>query len=122
MTLFSSLRSRIFLTSAVLAVLSIGAAIYVVNVRVTRQAESALQREIVATGALVDQLRTARTETFSVLARLRADDPKLEAAVDTKDRQTVQRAVEEAQHDLKLSSNLLFVTDKLGGVLAVLGA
>jgi signal transduction histidine kinase len=122
MTLFSSLRSRIFLTSAMLAVLSIGAAIYVVNARVTRQAESALQREIVATGALVDQLRTARTETFSVLARLRADDPKLEAAVDTKDRQTVQRAVEEAQHDLKLSSNLLFVTDKVGGVLAVLGA
>jgi signal transduction histidine kinase len=122
MTLFSSLRSRIFLTSAMLAVLSIGAAIYVVNVRVTRQAESALHREIVATGALVDQLRTARTETFSVLARLRADDPKLEAAVDTKDRQTVQRAVEEAQHDLKLSSNLLFVTDKVGGVLAVLGA
>jgi len=59
MTLFSSLRSRIILTSAVLAVLSIGAAIYVVNVRVTRQAESALQREIVATGALVDQLLEA---------------------------------------------------------------
>jgi signal transduction histidine kinase len=122
MTFFSSLRSRIFLTSAMLAVLSIGAAIYVVNVRVTRQAESALQREIVATGALVDQLRTARTETFTVLARLRADDPKLRAALDTKDPQTVQRAVEEAQHDLKLSSNLLFVTDKLGGVLAVFGA
>ena len=79
MTLFSSLRSRIFLTSAVLAVLSIGAAIYVVNVRVTRQAESALQREIVATGALVDQLRTARTETFTRAgAPHRADDPKLE--------------------------------------------
>jgi signal transduction histidine kinase len=122
MTFFPSLRSRIFLTSAMLAVLSIGAAIYVVNVRVTRQAESALQREIIATGALVDQLRTARTETFSVLARLRADDPKLKAAVDTKDPQTVQQAVEEAQHDLKLSSSLLFVTDKLGGVLAVFGA
>jgi signal transduction histidine kinase len=122
MTLFSSLRSRIFLTSAMLAVLSIGAAIYVVNVRVTRQAESALQREIVATGTLVDQLRTARTETFTVLARLQADDSRLKAAVDTKDPQTVQRAVEEAQHDLKLSSSLLFVTDKLGGVLAVFGA
>ena len=122
MTVFSSLRSRIFLTSAVLAVLSIGAAIYVVNVRVTRQAESALQREIVATGALVDQLRTARTETFTVLARLLADDPKLRAALDTKDPQTVQRAVEEAQHDLQLSSSLLLVTNKLGGVLAVFGA
>ena len=33
--LFSSLRGRIFLASALLAVLSIGVAIYLVNVRVT---------------------------------------------------------------------------------------
>ena len=39
MTLVSSLRGRIFLASALLAVLSIGAAIYVVNQRVTREAE-----------------------------------------------------------------------------------
>ena len=60
MRFFSSLRNRIFLTSAVLTVLSIGAAIYVVNVRLTQQAERALQREIIATGTLVDQLRTTR--------------------------------------------------------------
>ena len=70
--------------------LSIGAAIYVVNVRVTRQAESALQREIVATGTLVDQLRTTRTETFTTMARLIGDIPKLKAAVDTNDPPTVQ--------------------------------
>ncbi len=46
MTFFSSLRSRIFLASALLAVLSIGVAIYLVNVRVTREAERTLQREI----------------------------------------------------------------------------
>ena len=45
MTLLSSLRSRIFLTSALLAVLSIGAAIYLVSVRVTRELEASLQRE-----------------------------------------------------------------------------
>ena len=50
MTLLSSLRNRIFLTSALLAVLSIGAAIYLVSVRVTRQLEESLQREIVSTG------------------------------------------------------------------------
>jgi signal transduction histidine kinase len=122
MTFFSSLRSRIFLTSALLAVLSIGAAIYVVNVRVTRQAESALQREIVATGVLVDQLRTTRTETFTIMARLVADIPKLKAVAFDNDPQTVQRTVEEIQHDLKLSSNLLLVTNKRGGVLAVFGA
>jgi hypothetical protein len=39
MTLLSSLRSRIFLASAVLAVLCIGVANYLVNVRVTEEAE-----------------------------------------------------------------------------------
>ena len=46
--LFSSLRGRIFLASALLAVLSIAVAIYLVNVRVTREAERTLQREMVA--------------------------------------------------------------------------
>ena len=122
MMFFSSLRSRIFLTSAMLTVLSIGAAIYVVNVRVTRQAESALQREIVATGTLVDQLRTTRTETFTTLARLIGDIPKLKSAAFENDPQTVQRTIEDIQRDLKLSSNLLLVTNKSGGVLAVFGA
>jgi signal transduction histidine kinase len=122
MTFFSSLRSRIFLTSALLAVLSIGAAIYVVNVRVTQQAERALQREIVATGTLVDQLRTTRTETFTTLARLIGDIPKLKSATFENDPQTVQRTLEDIQRDLKLSSHLLLVTNKSGGALAVLGA
>jgi signal transduction histidine kinase len=122
MMFFSSLRSRIFLTSAMLTVLSIGAAIYVVNVRVTQQAERALQREIVATGTLVDQLRTTRTETFTTLARLIGDIPKLKSATSEDDPQTVQRVIEDIQRDLKLSSNLLLVTNKSGVVLAVFGA
>ena len=62
----SSLRSRIFLASALLAVLSIGVAIYLVSVARDRaRPRTALQREIVATGALVDQLRTTRAETFT---------------------------------------------------------
>ena len=44
MTLLSSLRSRIFLASALLAVLCIGVAIYLVNVRVTAEAERTLTR------------------------------------------------------------------------------
>src|SRR3954462_12211906 len=100
MTLVSSLRSRIFLTSALLAVLSIGAAIYVVNVRVTRQAESARQREGIAAGALVEQLRTARTQTFTTLARLIADIPKFKAAAYTNDPQTVQDVAEDYQRQL----------------------
>jgi signal transduction histidine kinase len=122
MTFFSSLRSRIFLTSALLAVLSIGAAIYVVNARVTRQAETALQREIVATGALVDQLRTTQTQTFTTMARLIADIPRLKSAAYTNDPQTVQGVLEDYQNQFKLNSSLLLVTRKSGGVLAVVGA
>jgi hypothetical protein len=61
MTIVASLRSRIFFASALLAVLSCGIALYVVNKRVTREAERSLQRDILNTGAIVDQLRTTRT-------------------------------------------------------------
>ena len=83
MRALSSLRSRIFLASALLAVLCIAVAIYLVNVRVTEEAERTLQREIVAAAALVDNLRTTRTETFMQMARFIADAPPLKAAVDT---------------------------------------
>ena len=54
----SSLRSRIFLTSALLAVLAIGVAVYLVSVRVTHEFEAALHREIQATGRLVERAQS----------------------------------------------------------------
>ena len=112
MTVLSSLRGRIFLTSALLAVLSIGVALSVVNVRVTREAESQLQREVLTTGALVDQLRTTRTETVTTMARLIADIPRLKAAAETDDPQTVQDLIQDYQDQLKLNTSLLLVTNK----------
>jgi hypothetical protein len=120
MSLLSSLRSRIFLSSALLAVLSIGAAIYLVSVRVTAELEASLQREITATGRLVEELRTTRAQTFAMMARLIADSPKLKAAVDTDDPPTVQDTADDYQNQLK--SNLLLVTNKAGHVLATVGA
>ena len=43
---FSSLTNRIFFATALLAVLSIAAAVYIVNRAVTRQADLELQRGI----------------------------------------------------------------------------
>ena len=120
MKLLSSLRSRIFLASALLAVLWIGGAIYLVNVRVTEEAERTLQREIVAAAALVDNLRTTRTETFMQMARFIADAPPLKAAVDTNDPQTVQGIANTYQNQVK--SNLLLVTNRKGDILATVGA
>jgi len=119
MKIFSTLRSRIFLASALLAMLCIGVAIYLVNVRVTAEAERTLEREIVSASALVDNLRTTRTETFMQMARFIADAPPLKAAVDTDDPPTVQDIANGYQHQVK--SNLLLVTNKAGSVLATVG-
>jgi signal transduction histidine kinase len=120
MTLLSSLRGRIFLTSALLAVLSIGAAIYLVSVRVTSEMETALRNEIASTGTMVQQVRTTRAETFALMARLIADTPRLKAAVDTNDPPTVQDTA--VDYQAQLHSHLLLVTNRTGRVLATVGA
>ncbi len=121
MRLFSSLRSRIFLTSALLAVLSIGVAIYIVSVNVTTEAENALQRDITATGRLVEQLRTRSADTYTMMARLIADGPRLKAAVYTNDPATVQDEVAK-DYQAQVKSSLLLVTGRDGRVLATVGA
>jgi signal transduction histidine kinase len=88
-------------------------------VRVTRELENSLNREILSTRRLVEQLRTDRTRTFTTMARLIADTPKLKAAVDTNDPPTVQdNAVD---YRTQLNSNLLLVTNNSGQVLATVG-
>jgi signal transduction histidine kinase len=120
MTIVASLRSRIFFASALLAVLSCGIALYVVNKRVTREAERSLQRDILNTGAIVDQLRTTRTETYTITARLIADSPTLKATVALDDPPTVQNDLR--KYDALLySANLLLVTNAKGDVLATSG-
>jgi signal transduction histidine kinase len=119
MKFFPSLRGRIFLTSALLAVLSIGAALYVVNRRVTEAGEAALQRDILATGTLVDELRSTRTDMFKRMARLIADTPKLKAAVYETDAPTVLGVARGFQDSI--NANLLIVTGKSGAVLAEVG-
>src|SRR4029078_643643 len=118
--ILSSLRNRIFLTSALLAVLSIGAAIYLVSVRVTRGLEESLQQEIHSTGQLVEQLRNTRAQMFAMSARLIADAPTLKAAVDTNDPATVQKNA--IIYHTQLNSNLLLVTNKTGDVRATIGS
>jgi signal transduction histidine kinase len=120
MRLLSSLRSRIFLASALLALLSIAVAIYLVSVRVTGELEASLHRQMAATRSLVEQLRTDRTRTFTMMARLIADAPKLKAAVDTNDPATVQNTANDYQ--VQLNSNLLLITSRTGQVLATVGA
>src|SRR3954471_4516444 len=119
MRILSSLRSRIFLASALLAVLSIGVAISLVNVTVTKEAERTLEREIVATGAQVDQLRAERTQTFTLMAHLIADLPKLKAAMETNDPPTVQDIA--GGYHAQLQASLVLGTKKAGRFLYAAG-
>jgi len=119
MTLLSSLRSRMFLASAVLAVVCIGIAIFIVNAQVTREAEHTIEREIVATSAQVEQLRNERAQNSTVMARLIADLPKLKAAMSTDDPPTVQDIARGYQKQIK--ANVMFVTNKNGQVLYAAG-
>src|SRR3954464_9092953 len=90
MAVTSSLTNRIFVACTLLATLSLGFAFYFVNARATREAEAELRSGLTEAGALVEQNRVGLTDTFTRLARLVADLPKLKAAVETNDPPTVQ--------------------------------
>src|SRR6185436_7889699 len=95
MPVTSSLTNRIFFACTLLAMLSLGFAFYFVNARASAEAEAELRRGLVEAGTLVDQNRATLTDTFTRLARLVADLPKLKAAVETGDAPTVQPLAEE---------------------------
>ncbi len=115
MTLLSSLRSRIFLASALLAVLCIAIAIALVNVRVTQEAERTIEREMLATGKQIDQLRAERSQNFTMMARLIADLPKLKAAMATDDPPTVEDVA--GEYRTQLDANLFVVRNRVGRTL-----
>jgi signal transduction histidine kinase len=119
MRVLSSLRSRIFLASALLAMLCIGVAIYLVSQRVTAEAERTLEREMGATAAQVDHLRVERARMFTLMARLIADLPKLKAGIDTNDPLTLKSIASDYQ--AKLNANLVLVTNRNGEVLYAAG-
>ena len=118
-TILGSLTNRIFLASAALAVVSIGAAVYFVSLTTTREAEAELQRGLIEAGTLVDEQCATLVRTLTVMARLVADDPRLKAAVDTGDPPTVRPLARGYQE--QLNAALLVLTDRNGHVLAEAG-
>jgi signal transduction histidine kinase len=115
MRLLASLTNRIFLASSLLAVISIGAAVYLVSVRVTRDAEAGLQRELDDAAGLVAEWRATLSANFLLAARVFADAPTLKAAVDTGDSPTVQPLADQYQRQIR--SDVFVVTDRLGRIL-----
>jgi len=116
----SSLTNRIFFATALLAVLSIGTAVYIVNRAVTRQAEDELQRGIDEAVALVDEYRTLLFENFVREAHLIADLPRLKGAVDSQDPATVKPIAEDYKQLLP-GTDLFAIADRRGVILARVG-
>jgi len=116
----SSLTNRIFIACTLLAMLSLGFAFYFVNARAMNEAEAELRRSLIETGLLVDQNRVGVTDTFTRLARLVADLPKLKAAVETSDPPTVQPLADEYRAEIK--ADILLLTGRRGELLGTSGA
>lgn len=115
-----SLTNRIFLASALLAVLSSAAAIFVVSRMVTREAEAGLRRGLDEAAALVTEWQATLSGNFQLAARLIAEAPPLKAAVDTGDPATVAPLAR--QYHGRIGSAAFIVTDRAGRVLAHEGA
>lgn len=115
----SSLSNRIFLACTLLAALSLGFAFSFVNARASAEAEVELRRGLTDSAALVETQRQALTDTFTRMARLEADHPKLRAAVDTDDPPTVREIAIDYREQIK--ADLLVVCNAKGRVLASAG-
>jgi len=120
MNIFSSLTNRIFVATALLAVLSIGVAIYIVNRAVTRQGALELQRGIDEAATQVEQYRQFSFGTFGLEARLVADLPVLKAAVDSGDPATLE-PIARKYHNQLANKDLFAIADNRGRVLVRLG-
>jgi signal transduction histidine kinase len=116
MSIFASLTNRIFLGSALLAVLAIGAAIYNVNVAVTAQAEQELLRGLQEAGTLIEENRRVQVDHFTREARLIADLPRLKATVYVRDPATALGVARE--YHQQVAADLFLATDRDGRVLA----
>jgi signal transduction histidine kinase len=116
----SSLRSRIFLASALVAVLSVAFAIQFVRRRVADEADAELRRSLDRAARLVEQHHGSRLDNLTAQARLIADLPTLAAAVYTAHPPTVQPIAEDLK--ARSRSDLISVTSAEGTLLAWVGA
>lgn len=120
MTILPSLRHRVFLASALVAIASVAVATRFVTARVTREAEAELRRGLAGSADLIESHHNARLETLRSMARLVADLPKLKAAVATGDPPTVEPVARDYRD--RVGSDVLIVTGAGGKPLASLGA
>ena len=119
MRVLGSITNRIFLASALLAMLSIGAAVFLISARMTSETEAALERDLTEAATLVDEQRRTQFDNVARTARLIADLPKFKAVIEIADRPTLQPIA--ADYQLQAGADLLMVSDRRGELLAIAG-
>lgn len=119
MRVLGSITNRIFLASALLAMLSIGAAVYFVSARITTQTELELQGDLTEAATLVDDQRRTQFDNFARTALLIADLPKFKAVLEIGDRPTLAPIA--ADYRVQAGADLLLVTGRNGEALALAG-
>jgi len=119
MRVLGSITNRIFLASALLAMLSIGAAVYFVSARLTTQTEAELQSDLTEAATLVNDQRRTEFENVARTARLIADGPKFKAALDLADIPTLAPIA--VDYRLQAGADLLIATGRRGEQLALVG-
>jgi signal transduction histidine kinase len=115
----SSLRSRVFLVCAFVAVLSIAIGTLFVTVRVSREAEAELRRDLQDAMDLLEEYQQQRYETLSVITEMVADLPRLKAAVATRDAPTIAPVAREYRKSL--GADMMLITGADGDVLVSIG-
>ena len=119
MRVLGSITNRIFLASALLAMLSIGAAVYFVSARLTSQTEAELQHALTEAASLVSDQRHTQIDNVARTARLIADLPKFKAALDLEDVPTLDPIA--ADYRQQAGADLLMVTGRRGEQLVLVG-
>jgi signal transduction histidine kinase len=119
MRVLGSITNRIFLASALLAMLSIGAAVFFVSARMTQQTEIELQRDLIEAATLVDEQRRTQFENIARTARLIADLPKFKSAIDTQHPPTIEPIAKDYRE--QAGADLLIVSGRHGETLARAG-
>ncbi len=116
MTRLGSLSNRIFLASALLAVVSIAVAVWLIDRTLTSQAGREVLRGLAEADTLVEEYRRLSLTQLSQSARLIADLPKFKAAVELNDPPTVAPLA--ADYRRQLGAHLFVVVGRDGRLLA----
>ncbi len=114
-----SFRSKIFIPFALLIFVATVVILFVVNVQVRSKLKNVLQHDLIGVHKVLLEYETARLELLQTKGALLAEEPRLKAALDTRDPATVSQ--EAIKFISMVETDFMILTDPQGRLLASLG-